>query len=579
MECEKTYLGICFVTPSSSSAAPIFGFSEFIPALALLVIVYTLTDIRYRFRVAVAPLSLLRLTYILIGVIGFGILLTEIWVAERWLVPLSLISQSQWQGMLGGFFLLLAMGWLYYGFINPPIFCEGNYHKFAQQLYAIVLRGSDAELPVIGNELARSAGSLVRLSRQIRSASRSDVSDEREKQPKPDASDYAHDLILLIANRKLCRHITASSPVTAIVFFEEMAINHKYDIPIGTFAANISAEAILNKDSILYHEGEGYISGLMGYRKDFSKAVYGNFRLVETLAAAGRSPLDIPFQIVRSWDASQVEAYSTAVLITLKDYLDSNSWGQHSYALYRALQNIEDSCTDLYKLNNIADDFYSSDMFRRLDVAVDFVQRAIDLIGEQETLPSTVLRVRDRQRHWVDFYDRIAELMFEIIFSASSVKAPPDKCWSIHYNAVWGDFFGLSGREKAWGIIHHKLRRLLYEEIRQLDDFQNYKSSRILGFCLNVMGFAIKKKRGYGSEEYPLQKAVLAWTRKNYLRLRSIQPEVAQSCLIGSISFDEQDTRLVKTYIKGLSLEAPKEYLELDPLERHGESSEGQTGT
>ncbi len=32
---------------------------------------------------------------------------------------------------------------------------------------------------------------------------------------------------------------------------------------------------------------------------------------------------------------------------------------------------------------------------------------------------------------------------------------------------------------------------------------------------------------------------------------------------IGSISFYEENTRLVKTYAKGLWLEAPKEYLEL----------------
>jgi hypothetical protein len=135
MACEKFYLGICFVTPLSGLESSIFGFAEFIAALALLVIVYTVSGIRYRFRVAIAPLSLFRLTYYLIGIIGFGTLLTDIWLAERWLVPKSLITLSVWQGMLGAFFLLLAMTWIYYAFINPPIFCEKNYQKFAQELY------------------------------------------------------------------------------------------------------------------------------------------------------------------------------------------------------------------------------------------------------------------------------------------------------------------------------------------------------------------------------------------------------------------------------------------------------------
>lgn len=333
MKCESTFLEICFVTPSSSPTTPIFGFSEFISALALLVIIYTVVDIRYRFRVAVAPLHLFGLTYVLIGVIGFGILLTDIWIAEHWLVPLSLTSQSEWRGLLGGFFLLLAMQWLYYAFIKPPIFGKNNYWKFANELYKVILKGSDTELPVIANELARSAASLVKLSKQKPTSWENNGDIEPEKRRKPDASDYAHDLILLIANRKLCRHIVASSPVTAMAFFEEMALNKKYSIPIGIFAVNISTEAILNKDSILYHEGEGYISGLMGYRKDFSQAVYGHYRLVETLASDGLSPLDIPYSVFWSLDASQLEVYSRVVLITLKDYLYSNNGKEHSYAL------------------------------------------------------------------------------------------------------------------------------------------------------------------------------------------------------------------------------------------------------
>ena len=77
------------------------------------------------------------------------------------------------------------------------------------------------------------------------------------------------------------------------------------------------------------------------------------------------------------------------------------------------------------------------------------------------------------------------------------------------------------------------------------------------------MGLKITARKGDDREYYPIHKAVLAWTRNNYLRMKSIQPEVANSCLLGSISFDEQGNRLVQTYAKGLNLEAPKVYMEL----------------
>ena len=40
--------------------------------------------------------------------------------------------------------------------------------------------------------------------------------------------------------------------------------------------------------------------------------------------------------------------------------------------------------------------------------------------------------------------------------------------------------------------------------------------------------------------------------------------DVAESVLIGSISFDKVGSRLVKTYFKGLKREAPKSYLDLE---------------
>jgi hypothetical protein len=237
MVCEKLYFEICLVRPSGGLESSIFGFAEFISALALLVIVYTVTDIRYRFRLAVAPAPLSRLTYylILIGIIGFGTLLTDIWLRERWLVPASLMSRSMWQGMFGAFFLLLAMTWIYYAFINAPIFSVKNYRKFAQELYRIIVQGSDIELPVIANELARSAKALVALCREHPPRWGHDGDDkEEEKKNKPDVGNYARDVLLMIGNRKLCRHVIASSPVTARAFFDAMTSNNKYDLPIGS---------------------------------------------------------------------------------------------------------------------------------------------------------------------------------------------------------------------------------------------------------------------------------------------------------------------------------------------------------
>jgi hypothetical protein len=153
--------------------------------------------------------------------------------------------------------------------------------------------------------------------------------------------------------------------------------------------------------------------------------------------------------------------------------------------------------------------------------------------------------------------------MFEIIFSAACINGPPDKAWSIHHNSVWSDFFERSNESRAWKIVQFKLRRRLYDEIRDLESMPNYKASRVLGICLNVMGLEKGKRSGYGREHAALKAVVLAWTQRNYLHLREASPDIADSCHIGSITFDYEQSRLVKTYAKGLRPEPHREYLPL----------------
>jgi len=54
MHCEEQLWGLCFVVPAGGEQS-IFKLADFIAALALLVIVYIVSDVRYRFRLAIAP--------------------------------------------------------------------------------------------------------------------------------------------------------------------------------------------------------------------------------------------------------------------------------------------------------------------------------------------------------------------------------------------------------------------------------------------------------------------------------------------------------------------------------------------
>lgn len=555
MPCVYELWGICFVVPTATES--IFPFTDFIAALALLVIIYTISDVRYHFRVAVAPVALFPITFGLIVVIGFGTLITDIWISEKWPVPNSLITQAIWQGMLGVLFLGLILTWMYYAFMRPPIFGRFTYKKYAHALYRVILKGSDSELPLIAHELAASAKALVDYASRI---------DKKKDANKGTPEGYAHDMLLLIANKKFCRHLVAASPMTAIRLLDAAAEgSNARVVPIGLFAKNISSEAIRNTDSPLYHESDWFESGLLGHIKPFSKALYGNFELVEALRH--NSPLDIDYQSRGAWNARQFETYCRVVLMTFQSYLDGKCWGQTCSALNGAIRDIQAvTSSTISEIKKTPEDYFG-DAWHRLHAGVRFLTEVVDLIGKLDPVPNPrKLRIHsgDQRQHLnEDLYDRIAHAMFEIIHSAAYFVGPPDEAWSIHHNSVWGDFVDHPGESKATKIVHFKLRRLLFDEIMRFEKFPNYKSARLLGICLSVMGLAPQKRSSYGREHAALKAVLLPWVQKNYKKIRTNNYKIGDACLIGSITYDEKGSRLVKTYLAGLKPEPDREYLEV----------------
>ena len=562
--CAYELLGICFELPPENQQSAIFGFAEFVSALALLVIVYTITNVRYRFRVAVTRIPLLLTTFILIGVIGIGTLLTDIWFAQRWPLPVSLNSRPMLQGIFGFTFLSTVMVWMYYAFIKPPIFGENNYKHFVKELYRLIVKGADNELPIVADELSRSIKQMIEYSSSVTTEPvTSNTKVTRKNRKKTECAGYAHDMLLLIGNRKFCKHVAISAPATAQYIFEEIVATKKYNLPIGQFAQNISIEAINNKDSNLYHEDEGYYSGLLGYIKPLSKALYGNYELVEALTEKHFSPLDIHYEIVNAWDSKQFDTYARAVSLTLNNYLETGHIRSHSYALAQAFGNLQSRASEISRLSENIPDHTSSEIENRLLTTIHFIRDAMRTIGERDDVPQDAIRDKNKYRGIFNLFAR--KLVFEIIHSAAYVSSPPDKCWSIHHNMVWSELFSDPVEGKAWDIVQYKARHLLYYEVLQMAKLPNYKGARILAFCLNVMGLTDGKRTKSTRAFCGLRRAILRWTRKNYLYLHSQNPKLAEACLIGGISFDEKNQRLVQTLSAFLGKAPNQYYLELDP--------------
>src|SRR5688572_10311180 len=484
MGSDVCYASICFV-PLETSGPRFFGFAELLAALALMVLAWTIADVRYRFRVRITPLPLQGITFAVVAVVGVLTLLTDLWRAEGWLVPSGrLVTPAAWQALLGGTFLVTFLMWAWYAFIRPPTYGKRNIRRFSQVLYRYILKGSPAELAIIADELAGSIKSLVRYAPE-----KHELEEPRSRNEKVPArklspvAAYANDILSLIGDKRFCRVIVESSSITAYAVFREMITTKKFGINVSTFARNITNEALTNRDSFIFHEEEGYDSGLIGYHKPLTQAMYSNFELVETVG----SLLDPQHVGQREWDARQWEAYCRIVLMTFRSYVDTAFW-RHSYALYRAKGYIEHAAMDIYKLNGVESPDYDREPIDRLQAIVQFISEAVEILDKKGVPAGLRLRVREKHAPDDTFYDHIADMIFEAMFSASSVRSPSGRCWWVQHNTVWSHLFNFSSLNGAAGkVIKFKARRLVYNEIADMKRFPNFKGARILGFCLNVM--------------------------------------------------------------------------------------------
>ncbi len=335
----------------------------------------------------------------------------------------------------------------------------------------------------------------------------------------------------------------------------------KYGIHVEIFAKNIVNEALVNKNSFLYHEADGFETGMMGYVKPLSQAMFANHEMVESVGTM----LDPDIWKKSEWDADQWKAYCRVVLMTFRDYVEKEFWN-HSFVLYRAKGYIEGAPSDLYKLNGLSNT-WDSDPVRRLEVVIEFILEAIKILDEKVGTEHIRLRVKESHGHPRDtFYDHIASMTFEVIFRAAAFRSPQWECWTIQHNSVWGKLFNFQHLNNPAGrVVKFKLRRLLYDEVVGMKRFPNSKGAKILGFCLNVMG--LKLMQGdYDKDSRALHKAILAWTKKNYAWLHEYNPRIAEHCLVDGLIYEPENLRIVKVYpAEGLRRDPAYVYLDVDP--------------
>ena len=551
------------VPAGASGSESLFGVSDYLAAFALLLVIYTISDYRNKLRLSLAPFPIYKLGFWIFLCVFFVKAIVELWFFQSWPIFPALDNKSLIDTVLLTPCILAVFYGIYISYIRPPVFSRWNCNKFFWVYQKVIHNGTEEELRIALNELTRSAQALIKAA--VAPPFRTDAA----WSPTP-IQGAAHNFLLLMGNRRMCSEMAKNSPDTAATFFREVSKQEKLNLPFGMFAQNISASFLTDKSSPIFHEDSGRESGWSGYAQLYSSEIFANPKLVSALAQRHSSPLDVRYSIRKKWDAENWEAYGRVSLLYFERILEESPNLISDYSVYEILESFKIMSSGIYRVNGVDGAFHEMDEYRKLTVLSEFISDFIKLLDKYKVPISSSVKPKDKQNSGI--HERLAELIFELIYNVASVRYPAWTCWDVTHNTVWAKIFSfIDSKTRRW--VFHRVCRLMYDEIRHMDEFFNFKGAAYFGFCLNVLGLSEDRRHDFGKKEVPLRLATLNWARKNYSRMKEESPKVAQACLHGSITFDDNSLEFVRTYSNETGKSPKETRFKVDSLRTEGLTS------
>jgi hypothetical protein len=534
----------CF--PMDENGQKFFGFSEYLAALALMVVAWTIADVRYKFRISTAAFPILNLSYYLLSFVGIATLITDVSRAgKKCAIYGDFFTPSEWQGLLGAIFLFVFLAWAWFSFVSPSKFGRWNGTLYLRELQRTILKSNADECRVIGEEVGRSADSIVRYAWTPQEYSEIYGAGNRKRffifNIWYRSRFHANDILGLISDTRFCKYLVQTSSVSIFEIFEAVVKQRKLNISIDVFAKNITIEAVNYKDSFVYNEVGRYSNGYLGNAKIFTSMLYGNYELIESMKIVYQTYSDIS----RKWDSEQWAAYFRLVVLTMYDYVEASATRPRSRVLAEVMMNLHMIASPKIDISPVGVDWYLDEDYKKFKVVCEFLSKSIEVLNSGHPFDLKWLKVPKNSIN-VDIFDDIAVAIYNVVVSASLLKNNRGYCLAVQYGVVWNNFFRYESRTKEDDIIRFKVRRQIYDEIVLLEEFPNFQGACLLAMLMNIYGFS--NNQGLRSTKMRLfYKVILNWVKRNYVNLMLRNKAVAEACLIEGIEYDPIGYRLIKT--------------------------------
>ncbi|WP_417416609.1 hypothetical protein [Hoeflea sp.] len=440
---------------------------------------------------------------------------------------------------------ILVLYWMKICFIRPPRFTRYTAGKFFQQSFLYIANGSKEELLVLARELMREIPRIVANS-PVRKRVR--FGDE-EPLAVSKLEGYANNLFLLLSDPRFCDVVAEEIPTFPAYLSEEMVRLERSDAPAHLVIRRIVISLLANPRSALFVENEWLEQGYTGEAKPITRSIFKNWSKLERYEGGVESPLDLDYPHASNWDTDTWNVYFSMAKEYIRGLTSNEYSSSDAPGVRHVLSTTEKAYEQLGDLPKYDNPFDPHNPYYHANAANKFLAYFIKIFDESGE--RVYFRRNDKYLFGNDLSSKIANLIHNAVYHASGVNTKEFRMWDVQHNLVWSPIQEYEVHDtEIMKMVRRKLRRMIWNEISEMDRFPNYTGARYVRFCLNVLGFYDAKthrRDKLEKDSWALAKVVSGWVARNYQTIALSHPPVAEAMLPANIEYDPVKEILVRT--------------------------------
>ncbi|WP_155400413.1 hypothetical protein [Vibrio campbellii] len=587
VKCTSDFLSICWVS-ANSNIEPFFGFSDFMSALALIFVMYTVTDYRYKIKVNIYKVNLQLIAYLSMILVGLGLLIGEVWTSSSLPVPKWFPSYSFWQATLSLYFVSIVFWWVKIAFIGKSSYTIRNHIKVLKE-YKSMLTGRDENLKSIAiNELEDIVQDII-----LSTDSRVIIDDKsirtkafkiQQKILKPlnslgmirflgkafniiikvnnssmdkyikkhqEKRESSFEIIRLLSNNENSILLSESSSALLNNIMNALSSLQAYERHVvPKFFKQLSNALIENSHSHLHSSNHPIYLPIEIDTNSVHFMVYSNHKMIESFSLAGSSPFDIDLSTRKGMSVDSYRRFCESVVYS---FLSRQSDKDFDFKIPSFL--IHSHTTIKLHLYNRAnnsqlesfEDIFSSDFYNHLLITANLVNGLCSLSRlDRRPRIIDVKRLNEKNDELFNFMSKVC---YDYMLVALSIDSKKEGAIHLQHSCITLDTLRAPNDNQvinSFELISRLVQRKLYYKVRQLTKGYDRDGILIAKFFLDICLQSQDRHHlsGLNGNFVALGKSVVIWYKNNFSNIWENNPELAKRLIPDEFEYDP-DTKVI----------------------------------